>query len=237
MTTFTGWVLTVFLALAGLLVVLIVIAGSFRYGARLKTMTGRVGQWATGRVVFSVGLYLFSLLVIHQLHPSLWEWWHGLGPFFFWTTLVCLGIVLGLLATHRPKASLGVVGITLALLLLAYPLKEPAREVWREIGKSAADLESRPTTRGAVNTSGESEMVTITAPTKDWSRNVSIPMKATGRISPQGRVLVKTLSGDQWEDGPHQMRPPRRRDSMWDRTFAFQSLEDKPVEVIVEWTH
>lgn len=76
---------------------------------------------------------------------------------------------------------------------------------------------------------------TIIAKPGEWSSRVSVPFGQIGCNRPQGKVRVLTASGKTWDDWPGRPGVIRNDVPPEDAMFQFMSLENKEVEVIVEW--
>ena len=76
---------------------------------------------------------------------------------------------------------------------------------------------------------------TIIAKPGEYSNRVSVPMGQSWNIEPAGRVMVLTATGKTWEDWPDRTGPVRNDPSPFDSMFQFKSMEEKEVEVVIEW--
>lgn len=114
---------------------------------------------------------------------------------------------------------------------------EGARQYLPELTKQLEGMNlGRPKSKrvsGSSKTFGSATVIERTAPLDGWSKVVEIPVSHRFRVVPEGRILVRTWRGDEFE------RQPGDGGGPWlgrlsQASFWFKSLEAEPVKVLVE---
>ena len=207
-------------------------------------VTGKVKTnwtpWASSALVIASFALLFILIAI--FFPALWEWFYSQGKVF--GLLVITILVVALATKYKPVWWLAV--IMGAVLLFSWTSFPPNPLDWRQptlakANQATGKRQITPEYGASRATAGRSTMTsrvtsrTIVAKPGVYSDRVSVPFGQTFNTRPQGKIRTLTASGKTWDDWPGRPGVMRYNVSPEDAMFQFMSLEEKEVEVIVEW--
>ncbi len=174
--------------------------------------------------------------------------WREAWMFLVGRLALLLGIVLliVLFASRKGSRSTATMILTLASLLIMVKVALPStateaiKEKWKMVieGRRPGDEgdgSPKPPVAGRSGVTSRVTSRTIIAKPGVWSERISVPMSQNWNITPEGRIRILTAGGKTWEDWKGRAGEIRRDPSPFDSMFQFMSLEEREVEVIVEW--
>jgi serine/threonine protein kinase len=145
------------------------------------------------------------------------------------------GIVISLIKPRPGALTLGVF-LTILLVVVVRPEDGNPDKIDGSIaarGPSETGASKSAAERSAVASRVTSRM--IIAKPEVYSDRISVPMGQFWNIRPRGKIRILTASGKTWDDWPDRPGEIRSDVSPPDAMFQFKSLEEKEVEVVVEW--